>query len=75
MTIIVGNDAFQNQKDYLKNMPKPEKMSVKQWVNRLKNINSYVPLMQRNGSSYSKEDLIAEIITKNIPHAWKIQTG
>jgi hypothetical protein len=45
-------------------------MSVKQWVNRLKNINSYLPLMQRNGRSFSKEDLIAKIIAKNIPHAW-----
>jgi hypothetical protein len=42
---ILGDDAFRNQKDYLKNTPKPERMTVKQWINRLKNVNSYLPLM------------------------------
>jgi hypothetical protein len=46
-------------------------MSVKQWVNRIKNINSYLPLMQPNGRPFSKEDLIAEVISKNIPAAWE----
>ena len=27
---ILGEDALRNQKDYLKNTPKPDKMSVKQ---------------------------------------------
>jgi len=54
----------------LKNTPKPEKMSVKQWINRIKNINSYLPLMQPNGRPFTKEDLIAEVISKNIPNAW-----
>jgi hypothetical protein len=45
-------------------------MPVKQWVNRLKNINTCLPLMQRNGSSFSKEDHIAEVIAKNIPATW-----
>jgi hypothetical protein len=44
----LGEDALRNEKDYLKSTPKPEKMSVKQWVNRIKNINSYLPLMQEN---------------------------
>jgi len=68
---ILGEDALRNQKDYLKYTPKPEKMSVKQWVNRIKNINSYLPLMQPNGRPFSKEDLIAEVISKNIPAAWE----
>jgi len=42
---ILGDDALRNQKDSLKNTPKPDKMSVKQWINRIKNINSYLPLM------------------------------
>jgi hypothetical protein len=67
---ILGDNALRNQKDYLKTTPKPEKMSVKQWINRIKNINSYLPLMQPNGRSFSEEDLIAEVISKNIPAVW-----
>ena len=69
-TAILGNDAFRNQKDYLKSTPKPDNMSVKQWINRLLNINSYLPLMQRNARSFSEEDLIAEVISRNIPAVW-----
>jgi hypothetical protein len=57
-------------KRLFENTPKPEKMSVKQWINRLKIINSYLPLMQPNGRSLSEEDLITEVIAKNIPAAW-----
>jgi len=48
----------------LKNTPKPEKMFVKQWINRIKNINSYLPLMQESGKSFTEEELIAEVISK-----------
>jgi hypothetical protein len=58
------------QKDYLKSTPKPEKMSVKQWINRIKNINSYLPLMQDNGRAFTEEELVSEVISKNIPSAW-----
>jgi hypothetical protein len=29
---ILGNDTLRNQKDSLKTTPKPEKISVKQWI-------------------------------------------
>jgi hypothetical protein len=45
-------------------------MSVKQWINRLLNINSYLPLMQRNATAFSEEDLISEVISRNIPAVW-----
>jgi len=66
---ILGDDALRNQKNYLKNTPKPDKMSVKQWINRIKNINSYL-LMQPNGRPFTEEDLIVEVISKSIPNAW-----
>ena len=69
-TAILGNDALRNQKDYLKNTPKPDNMSVKQWINRLLNINSYLPLMQQNARAFSEEDLISEVIARNIPAVW-----
>jgi hypothetical protein len=40
---ILGEDTLLNKKDYLKTTVKPEKMSMKQWINRIKNINSYLP--------------------------------
>jgi len=49
ISAILGEDALRNQKGFLKTTPKPEKMSVKQWINQIKNINSYLPLMQPNG--------------------------
>jgi hypothetical protein len=70
-TAILGEDALRNQNDYLKSTPIPEKMSVKQWINRIKNINSYLLLMQPNGRPFSEKDLIAEVISKNIPAAWE----
>ncbi len=54
----------------MKSTPKPEKMSVKQWINRIKNINSYLPLMQDNGRAFTEEELVSEVISKNIPSAW-----
>jgi hypothetical protein len=45
-------------------------MSVKQCINRLTNINSKLPLMQRNGISFSEEDVIADVIATSIPAAW-----
>jgi hypothetical protein len=54
----------------MKSNPKPDKMMVKQWINRIKNINSHLPLMQPNGRSFTEEDLITEVISKNIPSAW-----
>jgi hypothetical protein len=70
---VLGVDAFDNKKDYLKETPKPEKMSVKQWINRIKNITSYLPLMDQEARTYSKKELSAKIISKNIPIAWRVQ--
>jgi hypothetical protein len=67
---ILGEDALRYQKDYLKSTPKPEKMSVKQWINQIKNINSYLLLMQDNGRAFTEEELVSEVISKNIPSAW-----
>ncbi len=40
---VLGANALRNQ-----NTQKPENMSVKQWINRLMNKNSYLPLLQQN---------------------------
>jgi hypothetical protein len=68
---VLGESALRNQKEYLKKTPKPEKMTVKQWINRIKNINSYLPLMKPNARAFTEEDLINEVITPNIPSIWE----
>jgi hypothetical protein len=57
----------------MKETQKPEKMSVKQWINWIKNINSYLPLMDQDAQAFSKKELIAEVILKNIPSVWRVQ--
>ncbi len=69
-SMILRNDGLCNKKKYLKSTPKPEKMTEKQWINRIKNINSYLTLMQGNGHAFPEEDLISEVISKNIPSTW-----
>jgi hypothetical protein len=70
---VLGVDAFDSQKDYLKETPKPENMTVKQWINQIRNINSYLPLMDQEARAFSEKELITEIISKNIPTAWHVQ--
>lgn len=69
---ILGEDALLNQKDYLKTTLKPEKISVKQWINRIKNINSYLPLMGPDSRAFIEAEFITEVISKNIPSVWKV---
>jgi hypothetical protein len=38
-------------------MQNPDNMSVKQWINRILNINSYLPFMQRNAKAFTEEEL------------------
>jgi hypothetical protein len=46
-------------------------MMVKQWNNRIKNINSYLPWMKPNVRAFTEEDLINKVITPNIPLVWE----
>jgi len=38
-------------------------MMVKQWNNRIKNINSYLPWMKPNVRAFTEEDLINKVST------------
>jgi len=57
---------WETKKIICKSLQKSEKMSIKQWINRIKNINSNLPLMKWKGWSLTEEDLIAKVIAKNI---------
>jgi hypothetical protein len=45
-------------------------MTVKQWINCIKNINSYLPLMQQNARAFSEEDLNAKVILLTFLPLW-----
>jgi len=51
---VLGVEAFENQKNYLKFTSKTDKMSVKDWVNRIKTINYYLPLMEHDTRPFSE---------------------
>jgi hypothetical protein len=51
---VLGVEAFENQKKYLKFTSKTDKMSVKDWVNRIKTINYYLPLMEHDTRPFSE---------------------
>jgi hypothetical protein len=68
----LGDRAFIRQRNYLRKTPKPASLSVKQWVARIRTINSYMPLMAEDGDqTLSEVDLIQDVITENIPHEWR----
>ena len=70
---VLAVDALDNQKEYLKDTPKPEKISVKQWIKRIKNTNSNLPLMEQEAQPFSEKEIITKAITRNIPAVWKVQ--
>ena len=45
-------------------------MTSKEWLNRLKVINNYLPRMKEGQCKYSEEDLIEKIVQNNIPESW-----
>ena len=69
---VIGLDAEENQKEYLKNTPKPSNMSVKNWIRRIKHINSLIRLMGEGATGLSTKTIIIEVITGNVPAAWRV---
>ena len=66
---MIGLDAEENQKEYLKNTPKPNNMSVKNWIRRIKHINGLIRLIEEDAKSLPNKTLIKEVITENVPAA------
>ena len=69
---VLGTDALENQKKYLKTTPKPHNMSVKSWINRIKTINAYMLMMEEGASNFTERELIADVISENLPGTWKM---
>jgi hypothetical protein len=69
---ILGTDALENQKEYLKVTSKPHQMSVKAWISRIKSINSYMLMMEEGARNFTERELISDVISKNIPAPWRL---
>ena len=46
---IMGEEAHENMVDYIKDTKKPNSMSVKTWLMRMKAINTYLPFLENGG--------------------------
>ena len=67
----IEDDLVRQQKRYLENTKKPRKMTRKEWLNRIKVINNYLPRMKIGQAKYSDKELVEKIIQDNIPDSWQ----
>ena len=67
----IDDDLVRQQKRYLENTKKPRKMTSKEWLNRIKVINNYLPRMKNGQPKYSDEELVEKIVQDNIPDSWQ----
>ena len=68
---FINEDAYDDQREYLRTTSKPRDMKAKDWVMCMKVINSYLKLLAANGRKFTEEQLVKNCITPNIPKAWK----
>ena len=52
---IIGEDAKDNQKDYIRNTEKPVKTPARKWTRRLKSINNRIKLMGDGAESLTEK--------------------
>ena len=69
---LIGDEAYDEQLEYLQDTRKPHDMKVHKWIQRMKTINSYLPTLS-NGAISLTEIQLVKIITRNIPKTWKTQ--
>ena len=68
---ILGQLAYDNQIDYLRQTRKPKKMNVEEWIYRIKNINNYIPAIDSGEMPMMDRQLVREGVMQNIPQAMK----
>ena len=72
METLIGDEAYDEQLEYLQDTRKPHDMEVHKWIQRMKTINSYLPTLS-NGAISLTEIQLVKMITRNIPKTWKTQ--
>ena len=61
-------EPAQKQLNYVKNTCKPKRFTSRQWVQRVKHINSLLLVMGKD--RLSEEEIVKDIITQNLPEPW-----
>ena len=62
--ILIGDDAYQDQLNYLQETRKPRNTSVTEWTRRVKKINSYLEILKKCGKSLSEAELVQQVLAK-----------
>ena len=68
---ILGQDAFEKQIEYLKNTKKPKKLTVEEWMRKIKNINFNLPVIDSSEKAIEDKILLRDVIMPNIPMTTK----
>jgi len=63
---VCGKEAFEKQLNYLENTRKPLNMSMMDWIEKIEEINSYLPVLDDSEESLSIEEVNKKIICKNL---------
>ena len=67
----LGEEAYEEQYQYLCETKKPRDMKVSDWIDRLEVINERLPLIDRSADKLSERETIRKVISPNIPRAWE----
>ena len=70
---VLGHNAFENQMEYLKKTKKPKKISVDNWLRRIRNINFSISTIDSTQVALTNNVLIRDVILPNIPALLKLQ--
>ena len=68
--ILIDQEAYDDQREYLRSTKKPQNLTVKNWIKRIKVINGYLPLLEVGGEKFTEEGLIRYVTKPNIPKSW-----
>ena len=67
---MIDDEAYDNQREYLKATKKPMNLLAKKWIKRIRVINGYLPGMADGAAKFTDSELICYWIKPNIPSLW-----
>ena len=72
MELLIDDNAYAIQQDYLRETRKPSNLSTKIWVLRMKTINFYFSTLgMRNNEEIFGGNEFVHFITRDLPVTWK----
>ena len=68
--LMLDEEAYDNQKEYLKTTKKPMNLTSKKWIKRMRVINGYISGMANGAGKFTDQELIRYCIKPNLPSSW-----